>query len=211
MPHIYALPNNGLTPITAGLLAAQGLNELDHLCTASFGSSSSVFLRKFRTSSIGLRDITVQVPSMGESITEGTIGAILKNKGASLGVLCVDRGLHGFQHRFKPTRNIACIAALNYSQICTLPSAVPHLPAGDVVQEDDVIALLETDKVTLDIKYQSKVPGVIKEIAVAEGDTVTVGQKFVIVEENADAAGEYFAGIGWEKAHFSIVQDAVQL
>ncbi len=79
------------------------------------------------------------------------------------------------------------------------------------MQEDDVIAQLETDKVTLDIKYQSKVPGVIKEIAVAEGDTVTVGQKFAIVEENANAGGEYFAWIGWGSVHFSIVQDAVQL
>jgi 2-oxoglutarate dehydrogenase E2 component (dihydrolipoamide succinyltransferase) len=58
---------------------------------------------------------------------------------------------------------------------------------GDVVVEDEVIAQLETDKVTLDIKYTEKVPGIIKSINVAEGDTVTVGQEFAQVEENADA------------------------
>ncbi len=82
--------------------------------------------------------MTVSVPSMGESITEGTVATILKQP-------------------------------------------------GDVVVEDEVIAQLETDKVTLDIKYTEKIPGIIKEIKVAEGDTVTVGQEFALVEENADA------------------------
>lgn len=59
---------------------------------------------------------------------------------------------------------------------------------GDVVIEDDVIAQLETDKVTMDVKYQEKVAGIVKEIKAAEGDTVTVGQVFAVVEENADAA-----------------------
>lgn len=36
--------------------------------------------------------------------------------------------------------------------------------AGDVVREDDVIAQIETDKVTFDIKYPSKTPGVVKEV-----------------------------------------------
>ena len=80
----------------------------------------------------------VTVPSMGESITEGTVATILKQ-------------------------------------------------AGDVVVEDEVIAQLETDKVTLDIKYTEKIPGIIKAINVSEGDTVTVGQDFAQVEENADA------------------------
>lgn len=83
----------------------------------------------------------VSVPSMGESITEGTVATILKQP-------------------------------------------------GDVVVEDEVIAQLETDKVTLDIKYTEKVPGIMKEIKVSEGDTVTVGQEFALVEENANAAAE---------------------
>jgi 2-oxoglutarate dehydrogenase E2 component (dihydrolipoamide succinyltransferase) len=42
-------------------------------------------------------------------------------------------------------------------------------------------------QVTMDIKYPHKTPGVIKAIEVAEGDTVTVGQSFAVVEEKADA------------------------
>lgn len=59
---------------------------------------------------------------------------------------------------------------------------------GDAVAEDDVIAQLDTDKVTIDIKYQEKTPGIIKSISIGEGDTVAVGQAFAEVEEKADAA-----------------------
>lgn len=58
---------------------------------------------------------------------------------------------------------------------------------GDVVVEDDVIAQLETDKVTIDVKYQKSVPGTVKAIHFAEGDTVEVGQAFAEVEETPDA------------------------
>lgn len=58
---------------------------------------------------------------------------------------------------------------------------------GDVVVEDDVIAQLETDKVTIDVKYQKSVPGTIKAIHFAEGDTVEVGQAFADVEETPGA------------------------
>jgi 2-oxoglutarate dehydrogenase E2 component (dihydrolipoamide succinyltransferase) len=40
----------------------------------------------------------------------------------------------------------------------------------------------------MDIKYPHKTPGIVKAIQAAEGDTVTVGQAFAVVEENADAA-----------------------
>lgn len=82
--------------------------------------------------------MTIEVPPMAESITEGTVAAILKQP-------------------------------------------------GDVVVEDDVIAQLETDKVTIDVKYQKSVPGTIKAINFAEGDTVEVGQAFAEVEETPDA------------------------
>lgn len=77
--------------------------------------------------------ITVAVPAMGESISEGTVASILKG-------------------------------------------------VGDSVAEDDVIAQLDTDKVTMDIKYQEKMPGVIKSILVEEGATVEVGQAFAEIE-----------------------------
>lgn len=62
-----------------------------------------------------------------------------------------------------------------------------HWAAGDIVQEDDVIAQLETDKVVIDIKYQKKEPGQIAEILAKEGDTVNVGQEFAKID---DYAGE---------------------
>lgn len=100
--------------------------------------NSTSFTKGIQTSAALWKDVTVSVPSMGESITEGTVAAILK----------------------KP---------------------------GDIVVEDEIIAQLETDKVTIDIKYTEKVPGVVKAFNVSEGDTVTVGQAFAEVEENADA------------------------
>jgi hypothetical protein len=54
--------------------------------------------------------------------------------------------------------------------------------AGDVVKEDDVIAQIETDKVTIDVKFTGKA-GKITTLAVAEGDTVVVGQKVAEFEE----------------------------
>jgi 2-oxoglutarate dehydrogenase E2 component (dihydrolipoamide succinyltransferase) len=96
-------------------------------------------VRAISASAAALKSVTVSVPAMGESITEGTVAVILKRP-------------------------------------------------GDVVLEDDVIAQLETDKVTMDIKYQQKTPGVVKALLVAEGDTVVVGQAFVEVEEDASAA-----------------------
>lgn len=75
----------------------------------------------------------VVVPAMGDSITEGSIAAVLKQP-------------------------------------------------GDTVAEDDVIAQIETDKVTIDVKFTGK-SGKISELLVAEGDTVVVGQAVAKVEE----------------------------
>ncbi len=54
---------------------------------------------------------------------------------------------------------------------------------GDTVLEDDVIAQLETDKVTIDVKYQGSGTAVVKKYYVGEGDTVNVGDTFADVEE----------------------------
>lgn len=51
-----------------------------------------------------------------------------------------------------------------------------------MVGEDDVIAQIETDKVTIDVKFTGK-SGRITAVAVAEGDTVIVGQKVMEFEE----------------------------
>lgn len=59
---------------------------------------------------------------------------------------------------------------------------------GDVVQEDDVVAQIETDKVTIDVKFTGK-SGKITSLAVAEGDTVVVGQKVAEFEEGDFGGG----------------------
>ena len=80
---------------------------------------------------------TVEVPQMGDSITEGSIAAVLK-------------------------------------------------APGDAVAADEVIAQIETDKVTIDVRAPSA--GVIGEILVAEGDTVNVGQAVATLTEGAAAS-----------------------
>lgn len=59
--------------------------------------------------------------------------------------------------------------------------------AGDVVGEDAVLAQIETDKVSFDVKYQGSIPATVKEVKFAEGDTVEVGQTFFVLEETPDA------------------------
>lgn len=51
-----------------------------------------------------------------------------------------------------------------------------------------MLATLDTDKVSMDIKYPNKTPGVVKEYKAAEGDTVTVGQLFAVIEESEGGA-----------------------
>eukprot|EP00887_Chlorella_sp_A99_P002764 scaffold6.g2764.t1 len=120
-------------------LAAPRFQQASAGPSSSSSSPLGFAARSISTSRAAWADVTVEVPSMGESITEGAVAAILKQP-------------------------------------------------GDVVVEDDVIAQLETDKVTMDIKWQHKMPGVVREILVSEGDNVTVGQAFAKVEERPDAA-----------------------
>lgn len=56
------------------------------------------------------------------------------------------------------------------------------------MQEDDVIAQIETDKVTIDVKFTGK-SGKITTLSVAEGDTVVVGQKVAEFEEGDFGGG----------------------
>ncbi len=79
----------------------------------------------------------VQVPTLGESITEGTLAQWLK----------------------KP---------------------------GEAVAEDEPIASLETDKVSVEVP--SPVAGVMAEQVVKEGDTVAVGAVIARIDEGATAA-----------------------
>ncbi len=79
-------------------------------------------------------DFVLNVPSMGDSITEGTIVTWQKK-------------------------------------------------AGDWVNADDVIVVLETDKVSVDVRAPRQ--GLIKEVMGAEGDTVGVGVPLAKIDTNA--------------------------
>jgi 2-oxoglutarate dehydrogenase E2 component (dihydrolipoamide succinyltransferase) len=61
-----------------------------------------------------------------------------------------------------------------------------HKKAGDAVKRDENLVDLETDKVVLEVP--SPVDGVLKELKVAEGDTVTSQQVIAVIEEGAAAA-----------------------
>ena len=55
--------------------------------------------------------------------------------------------------------------------------------AGDAVGTDDIVLQIETDKVTVDVRYTTGKPGKLKELLVKEEDTVAVGQKVAVVAE----------------------------
>lgn len=59
------------------------------------------------------------------------------------------------------------------------------LETGEYVKADEVVARIETDKVTVDIL--SKHSGVITKFFAEEGDTVTVGAEFFEIDETAKA------------------------
>jgi 2-oxoglutarate dehydrogenase E2 component (dihydrolipoamide succinyltransferase) len=56
---------------------------------------------------------------------------------------------------------------------------------GDFVEADEVVAMIETDKVTVDIR--SPTGGVIKQYFASEGDTVAVDANFFEIDTDAKA------------------------
>lgn len=59
-------------------------------------------------------------------------------------------------------------------------AAVEKQP-GDPVKEDDVLLQIETDKVTIDVRYTESGEGMLKEMLVKADDTVSVGQEVAVV------------------------------
>ena len=80
---------------------------------------------------------TMNVPSMGDSITEGTIAGVEK-------------------------------------------------AVGDAVALDEIVAIIDTDKVSVEVRADAA--GVIEEIFVAEDDNVEVGAQLLRIETNGAAA-----------------------
>jgi 2-oxoglutarate dehydrogenase E2 component (dihydrolipoamide succinyltransferase) len=74
----------------------------------------------------------------------------------------------------------------NISRVsATPPLNLILLDPGDYVEADEVIARIETDKVTVDIA--SPEAGVIQKYFAAEGDTVSVGADFFDIDTDAKA------------------------
>jgi 2-oxoglutarate dehydrogenase E2 component (dihydrolipoamide succinyltransferase) len=69
-----------------------------------------------------------------------------------------------------------------------------HKKPGDAVARDENLVDLETDKVVLEVP--SPVTGVLKEIKLGDGTTVTSGQILALIEEGATAAAVTTAGAG---------------
>jgi len=65
---------------------------------------------------------------------------------------------------------------------CKLVYNFHFLEVGQSVKADEIIARIETDKVTVDIL--SKYSGVITKYHAKEGDTVPVGAPFVDIDQN---------------------------
>ncbi|KAK9805320.1 hypothetical protein WJX73_001680 [Symbiochloris irregularis] len=120
------------------------LISLRHSTSSSFSTSWGWSChRQIHTSPAAREDIKIVVPSMGDSVSEGTV------------------------------------------------IEFPKQP-GDAVNEDDVLVQIETDKVTIDVRYTESQAGTLKEFLVKPDDTVTVGQEVAIVAkgEVSDSGGE---------------------
>ncbi len=58
------------------------------------------------------------------------------------------------------------------------------------MKDGDVLAQIETDKVTIDVKYTEAQPGVVSKVLIAADDTVEVGQDCFIVDVGATGGKE---------------------
>jgi len=121
--------------LTPRLVLASHQSLLHSLPNAYNGNSIKYFTSK--TSSL-MKNMIVNVPTMGDSITEGTIVSWTVN-------------------------------------------------VGQAVKEGDVVCLIETDKVTVDIKAQ--MDGVIRAHFGKQDDTVTVGEKLYEIDNDTSQLG----------------------
>jgi 2-oxoglutarate dehydrogenase E2 component (dihydrolipoamide succinyltransferase) len=81
-----------------------------------------------------------------------------------------------------------------------------HKKPGDAVSRDENLADLETDKVVLEVPAPAS--GVMRELRVANGATVTAGQVLAVLEEGATAAATPPAGATAPAAAASAAQAA---
>ena len=120
------------------------VNEARYSLTkkVAFALPRSLIRRNFFSTPLALEQHTMNVPSMGDSITEGTMVEWLKD-------------------------------------------------VGDYAAEDEVIAIVETDKVSVDIR--APVSGTVVEILAALDTNVEVGQELVRFDTDGEAPADVAA------------------
>jgi hypothetical protein len=105
-------------------------------------------MRGLQTSALAMDAFEVKVPSMGESITEGTIANVLKKPGVWGGRQQERRrGWHDggpVRWALLPRLPVTCMRMASNHLYDWILSSLP----GDAVKEDDIIAQIETDKVS---------------------------------------------------------------
>lgn len=62
-----------------------------------------------------------------------------------------------------------------------------------------MLAQIETDKVTIDVRYTEAQPGVVSKVLIKDEDTVSVGQECFVVDVGASGGKESGRGGGGEK------------
>jgi len=83
-----------------------------------------------------------------------------------------------------------------------------HVAVGDVVEEDQHLVDVMTDKATIDI--ESPVAGKVLEVAGAEGDTVAVGAMLLVIEVEGGAEADEPEAVPAPKADISEEQIEVE-
>ena len=196
-------------------------------------------VRGFNSSAFVFAD-TVEIPPMGDSITEGSIAAVLKSPGDTVDVdeviAQIETDKVTIDVRAPNAGTVVDVLVKEGDSVvvgqgvCTVeagavektgkkaktakgtleaPAAAPCPPSeievpqmgdsitegaiaallkspGDSVEMDEIIAQIETDKVTIDVRAPG--PGVIDSYKVSEGDTVTVGQALATFTPGAGGA-----------------------
>ncbi|HEY6482024.1 MAG TPA: 2-oxoglutarate dehydrogenase complex dihydrolipoyllysine-residue succinyltransferase [Steroidobacteraceae bacterium] len=83
-----------------------------------------------------------------------------------------------------------------------------HKQPGDAVRRDENLADLETDKVVLEVP--APLNGVVREIRIPSGTTVTSGQVLAVIEEGASTAAAKDAAAGTAAAAQSVASATPQ-
>ena len=133
--------------------------------------------RGFRHSFVAPEEVKITVPQMGDSVSEGSVASIEHKPGLEISCQLTP-----------PAHAVLCsmeVAGLG----CAHAEAFSGF-AGDVVKEDDVLLQIETDKVTIDVRYTEAQSGTIKEYLVKEDDTVTPGQEICVVDKGVTDGAE---------------------